>query len=196
MFSLLTRVPVKNRKSISGGLCTAAILAGLFGMLCVLAYSEATKEECSGHLWWKDCVDLEVPMSSRLTYLVVGVLLLGVAALCAISALRLATMSGDLKQYEAVLAGVETRRIQEIADITGFPPARIRRDLQSMIKSEMITDFYIDYGADQVVSTKFIPKTSHKTVVKCSECESNNELIVGITRNCGFCGQPLLMGPK
>ena len=69
-------------------------------------------------------------------------------------------------------------------------------DLQSMIKSEMITDFYIDYGADQVVSTKFVPKTSHKTVVKCSECGGNNELIVGITRSCEFCGQPLLMGSK
>jgi hypothetical protein len=196
MFSLLTKIPVKNRKSISDGLRYATVIAGSIGLISVLAYSEVTKEKCSGHLWWKDCVDFEVPMSSRLTYLVVGVFLLGVAALCAISALCLATMSGDLKQYEAVLAGVETRRIQEIADITGLPATRVRRDLQSMIKSEMITDFYIDYGADRVVSTKFVPKTSHKTVVKCSECGGNNELIVGITRSCGFCGQPLLMGTK
>ena len=196
MFSPLTRVPVKNRKKVSGGLRAVAVMAGLIGLLCVLGYSDATREECSGRLWWKDCVNVAIPMGSRLILLVVGVLLIGVAVLCLILSLRLASMSGDENRYLAVLAGVETRRIQEIADITGFSPARVRMDLQSMIKSEMITDIYIDYGADRVVSTKFVPKTSRKTVVKCSECGGNNELIVGITRSCEFCGQPLLMGAK
>lgn len=63
-----------------------------------------------------------------------------------------------------------------------------------MINSEMISDFYIDYGADRVFSRKYIPKTSHKTVVKCSECGGNNEMIVGITKPCSFCGQPLMFG--
>ena len=58
----------------------------------------------------------------------------------------------------------------------------------------MIGDFYIDYSSDQVVSKKYVPKTSHKTVVKCSECGGNNDLIVGITKHCSFCGQPLLLG--
>lgn len=68
------------------------------------------------------------------------------------------------------------------------------RKPQSLIDSDAISDFYIDYTADNVVSRKYLPKTSHKTVVKCSECGGNNEVIVGITRHCSFCGQPLLLG--
>ena len=51
-----------------------------------------------------------------------------------------------------------------------------------MIDSGMINDFYIDYQREQVVSRKYIPKMSHKTVVKCSGCGGNNEVIVGITQ--------------
>ena len=196
MFGLLTKVPLKNRKSFSEGLRGAAAMAGLLGLLCLTGYAQATEEKCSGHLFWKECKDVVIPMSSRRLLLVGGVLFIGLALFCLVSSLRLLRMSGHENRYLNVLAGVETLRIQEIADKTGLPPVQVRTDLQSMINSEMITDFHIDYGADQVVSTKFIPKTSHKTVVKCSACGGNNELIVGVTRNCAYCEQPLQMRSK
>ena len=195
MVGLVTKVPPKNRKSISGGLLRAGI-AGSFGLLFFFEYADATEEKCTGHLFWKECRDAATPMSSRRVALVCGVFFIGVAAFYLVSSLRLARMAGHENRYLNVLAGVETLRIQEIADTTGLPPVQVRTDLQSMINSEMITDFYIDYGADQVVSTKFVPKTSHKTVVKCSACGGNNELIVGVTRNCAYCEQPLQMGSK
>lgn len=194
MFSLLSKIPVKNREGTIRGLLATALMSGLLGLLAFGAFSEASTEKCDGHLWWRECVDVAIPMSSRLANLAEAAFLIGIAALCAIAAFLLSTRAGNLKQYLAVLDGVESRPIQEIADITGHTPAHVRKDLREMIESEMITDFYIDTKADRVVSKKYIPKTSHKTVVKCSECGGNNELIVGITRNCDFCGQPLLMG--
>jgi len=124
-----------------------------------------------------------------------GMVVLGVVALtCVLLALRLLTMQGSSNQYLAVLTGVETIPIQRIAEITHSRPSKVRDDIQSMIDSGMISDFYIDYSADQVVSRKYTPKSSHKTVVTCSGCGGNSELIVGITKVCSFCGQPLLLG--
>jgi hypothetical protein len=98
--------------------------------------------------------------------------------------------------YKGFKAGINRGNYSGDRRQNWAPPVQVRTDLQSMINSEMITDFHIDYGADQVVSTKFIPKTSHKTVVKCSACGGNNELIVGVTRNCAYCEQPLQMRSK
>ena len=86
------------------------------------------------------------------------------------------------------------QEIQRIVDITGSRRSTVYRDLEALVDSDMIDDVYIDYNADRVVSKKFVPATSHKTVVKCAECGSNNELIVGVTKACAFCRQPLLLG--
>lgn len=193
MFNLLSKIPVKSHKAISDGLLSVSLLTGIFGLLMVMTFSDSTEEKCTGYLAWKDCVDIAVPTSERLTYLVVGVGLFAVALVSAIAALRLRTLPGRFNTYFAILTGVESMTVQQIADITRSRPARVRDEIQSMISSEMITDFYIDYSADQVVSKKYIPKRSYKTVVKCSECGGNNEVVVGITKNCSFCGQPLLL---
>jgi hypothetical protein len=193
MLSLLSRIPVKNHKALMKGLLAVALFTGMMGLIACLGFAESTNEKCTGHLFWEKCVDVVVPMSQRVTFLVIGVALLSVAAVCALAALRLATLSGHLNRYVAILRGVETMSIQQIADITKSTPGRARDEIQRMIDSEMITDVYIDYSNDRVVSKKFIPQESHKTVVKCSECGGNNELIVGITRACSFCGQPLLL---
>src|SRR5690606_38351993 len=103
---------------------------------------------------------------------------------CVLVALLLTTMQGHLKRYLSILTGVESISVQKIASITNSNPAKVRREIQSMIDSDMIDDFHIDYGADQVVSKKHVPKTSRKTVVTCRACGANNELIVGITRPC------------
>lgn len=144
---------------------------------------------------WKECKDVYNDWSTgtSLFLLAAGVGLLVIALVSLIAALRLTTMQGHLKRYLAILTGVESISIERIADITHSRPSKVRDEIQSMINSEMISDFYIDYSADQVVSRKYIPKTSHKTVVKCSECGGNNEVIVGITKHCSFCGQPLLL---
>ncbi|KAA1415354.1 hypothetical protein F0U44_21995 [Nocardioides humilatus] len=155
-----------------------------------------TVEECSGHLMWKECEDVYHDWSRGTDIFLMGsgTFLLVVALLSVVTAIRLATRQGHLKRYMAILTGVETMSIERIADITRSRPSRVRSEIQSMIDSGMVNDFYIDYGADQVVSKKYVPKMSHKTVVKCSECGGNNDLIVGITKHCSFCGQPLLLG--
>lgn len=194
MFNLLSKIPAKSHEKISRGLLTIAAFAGLLGLIAFAGFGDSTNEKCTGSFAWKKCVDVAVPMSERVIALVFCILLLAVAAVCVIAALRLMTLSGHFNRYLAILTGVESMSIQQIANITRSRPTKVRDEIQSMIDSEIITDFYIDYAADQVVSRKYIPKTSHKTVVKCSECGGNNEVIVGITRHCSFCGQPLLLG--
>jgi hypothetical protein len=198
MFNVLSSIPVKSQKAIARGLLPVAGIAAFFGLVLTglgIAGGE-TVEKCTGHLVWKECKDVydDWSLGTSIFLMAAGIGLLVIAVVSLIAALRLTTMQGHLKRYLAILTGVESISVEKIADITNSRPSKVRDEIESMINSEMISDFYIDYSADQVVSRKYIPKTSHKTVVKCSECGGNNEVIVGITKHCGFCGQPLLLG--
>jgi hypothetical protein len=197
MLTLLSRIPADKQQQIAKGLVTAAGFLACFALLFVIGFTEETDTDTktSGHLWWKKSTTTitEIPMTQRVTDLLVGIGLLILAAVLALAALRLFTMQGRFKRYLAILTGVESMKVQQIADITGSSSSRVRSEIQSMIDSEMISDFYLDYQGDQVVSKKYIPKTSHKTVVTCTGCGGRNELIVGITRHCTFCGEPLVL---
>lgn len=198
MFNVLSKIPVDSQKAVARGLLVVAGAAAFFGLLFVglgIAGGE-TVEECTGHLVWRECKDVynDWSLGTSIFLLAAGSGLIVVGAGSLIAALRLTTLEGHLKRYLAILTGVESMSIQRIAEITHSRPSKVRDEIQIMIDSEMISDFYVDYGADQVVSKRYIPKTSHKTVVKCSECGGNNELIIGITKPCSFCGQPLLLG--
>ncbi len=98
-----------------------------------------------------------------------------------------------LRRYPAILAGIESIKIQKLAGITGNSTAQVYADMQRLIESGTIEDFYVDIDGEQVVSKKYVPKTSHKTVVECSSCGQRNELIVGITRHCASCGDLLML---
>jgi hypothetical protein len=173
-------------------LASSTVLAGLFGAICFGAASEATKT--SGHLFWKKTT--VVPTETRVGWLIAGIVLVLIAITLAALSIRLVTRRAALKKYPAILTGREVIKIQQISDITGQSVQRVYEDMQSMIGSGMIDDFFVDYQREQVVSTKYLPKTSHKTVVTCSGCGGNNEVIVGITRNCSFCEQPLVLASK
>lgn len=192
--SALVRIPAGLRKVLAGGLLYVAVMAALFGLLSLMVYTESTEEKCKGHLWSKKCVDVEIPLSERLPDLFTAIGLFVLVLFCLFVAFQLIATQGHLKKYQAILTGVEVMKISQIAGITHGSPSKVRNEIQRLIDSEEISDFYIDYGSDQVVSRKYIPRTSHKTVVKCSECGGNNEVIVGITKHCSFCGQPLLLG--
>jgi hypothetical protein len=193
MSRAVLRIPVEHRKSIATGLLSAAGFAAMFAILCIGAFTEATEEKCTGHLWTKKCTDIPVPMSERLPWLLLGIGLLAFAAFGALAALRLISTQGHLKKYQAILTGVEAMSIGRIAEVTRSSASKARSEIQMLIDSEEISDFYIDYQADQVVSKKYVPKSSHKTVVTCRLCGAHNELIVGITRSCAACGEPLIL---
>lgn len=196
MSGLLSRIPLKMLKPFAAGLAYVAMMAVAFGAIAVGASSEVEDTTTSGHLWWKKTTENVHADTERLTGVLVGIGLLAVAVLCAGLALKLITMQGGLKKYPPILVGVESMRIQKIADITGARTAKVYRDLESLINSGTIKDFYIDYESEQVFSTRYIPKRSHKTVVTCSGCGGNNELIVGITKHCSFCGEPLVLNAR
>lgn len=174
-------------------LTVGGLAAGIAGVVLVTLFFKDERTEESGHMWWKDSTTTEVPLDTRLTYLFIGICLLVVAALCVVVPISLARRRRSLKKYLAILTGVEHLRVQQIADITGLTKSRVFGDLQTMIDSGAIDDFYIDYQSEQIVSKKYVPKNSHKTVVTCSGCGGHNDLIVGITKPCSFCGEPLLL---
>ncbi|WP_457188630.1 hypothetical protein [Nocardioides sp. P5_E3] len=193
MLKLLSRIPIQSRKGVASGLMSVAGIATLFGFGMFMMGSVSTEEKCTGHLWAKECTEIAIPLSERLPFLLIGVGLGVVVLGCMLSALYLSSTQGHLKSYQAILTGVESMSIQRLASIANSNPSKVRREVQAMIDSDMIDDFYIDYGTDQVVSKKYIPKTSYKTVVTCRSCGANNELIVGITRPCAACGEPLVL---
>ena len=166
----------------------------MFGLLMFLGYARTT--ETSGMLWWQE--ERVVPMSERVPYLQGAIALWVVAAaLGAVAVWLLVTVPerklNKLKRYVPILKGVERIPVHEIASITNSNPSVVFRDIQTMIDTGMIQDFYVDYQAGQVVSRKYVPEQSHKTVVKCLSCGANSEVIVGITRACTYCGQPLVL---
>lgn len=189
MRGLLSRVPAKKQKPIAKGLLGVAAFLSLYAILFVMGFGETT--ETSGWLWWQTTT--EKPLEKRLPYLFIAIGMLAVALACLVIGIRLFTLLGGLKKYSVILVGVESISIQKIAGITNSSASKVYRDIQTMIDSGMIKDLYIDYQSEQVVSKKYLPKSSHKTVVTCSGCGGRNELIVGITRSCSFCGQPLVL---
>lgn len=174
-------------------LVLVAMALGIAGAVFVGLTFQTTRTETSGHLWWKDTTTTEIPPATRLVYLIVGLFLLAGAALCVHLWVRRARRQAAQKKYIAILTGVEVLTVQEIAAKTNLSRSAVYRDIQGMIDAGVIDDFYIDYNAERVVSRKYIPKTSRKTVVTCSACGANNELIVGITRTCAACGEPLVL---
>lgn len=193
MRAVLSRIPAKKHKAIAGGLLYASVMAALFASLELTGFTRATKSETSGWLWWQETTTSEIPLGERLPYLLIAIGMYFVAIAGALTAARLYTLQGGLKKYSAILVGVEAISIQKIADITNSRATRVLKDIQAMIDSGLISDFYIDYGSEQVVSKKYIPASSYKTVVTCSGCGGRSELIVGITKVCNFCKQPLVL---
>jgi len=188
----------KSRKNEPGGRSTLASTGGLgaaffflMGLLLLMGYSKST--ESSGMLWWSETHD--VPMSERVGYLQGAIACWVAAALLAgitiwISVLRPAGGT-RLKRYVPILKGVESISVQQVASIVNVKPARVYQDVQRMIDSGMIEDYYIDYQTGQIISKKFTPERAHKTVATCPSCGARSEVIVGITRACPYCTQPL-----
>lgn len=178
-------------------LALVVLIFAIVGTVFVVLFfqAERTDTETSGYLWWKDTTTTttEVPLGTRVVYLLIGLDLILVAVLCVYVLIRRSARRTAEKKYLAILTGGEVWKVQQIANITNLSPSTVYRDIQRMIDSGTIDDFYIDYKAEQVASRKYIPKSSHKTVVTCRACGANNELIVGITRACAACGEPLVL---
>lgn len=192
MLGFLSRVPVGAQKGVARGLLIAAGVILLYGVLLpVMVFTETTETKTSGHLWWKKETTTAIPLTDRVPFLLLGIGAFTVAVVCFVAAVTLFTTQGRLKKYLAILVGVESLGIERIAAITGSSTTRVYADLSALISSGMIDDFYLDHEAEQVVSRRYVPKRSHKVVATCSGCGGSNEVIVGITRSCSFCEQPL-----
>lgn len=173
----------------------AAFSAG-FSAICFSLASKGTRTETTSYLFWKDSTTSEVATSTRLEWLLAGIVLLLIAGALAAASFKRAARQARLKNYPPILTGREVIKIHQISEITGESVRRVYEDLKFMIESGMIEDFYVDYQQEQVVSRKYIPKASYKTVVTCSGCGGNNEVIVGITQSCTFCLEPLVLPTK
>lgn len=150
--------------------------------------------ETTGALWWEQTT--EVAASERAGYLQGAILLWVFAGVLGGMGIWLIVTAPQrkldkLKRYIPILKGVESMPIQQIAGITNNDPAAVYRDIQRMIDSGMVADLYLDYQGGRVVSKKFTPDSSTKTVVKCSSCGAQTDVIVGIARSCPYCGQGL-----
>lgn len=164
--------------------------------MCLAEASKSTTTKTTGYLFLKKTTTSDVPTATRVGWFLAGLALAVIAVALAMVLLKLVRRQTGLKKYPPILTGREIIKIQQIAEITGQSRQRVYEDLKFLIDSGMIEDFYVDYQQEQVVSRKYIPKTSHKTVVTCSGCGGNNEVIVGITKNCTFCMQPLVLSSK
>jgi hypothetical protein len=193
----LSKVPVKYQNGLRNGLLGAAFLAFGFGLLFFMGFTEEnetiTKE--TGHLFWKKTIETTIhhDLSERIPYLIGAIVLILVAVVCLVTALRLIQLSRKYKKYLAIIKGNDKLLIQLIADINNSNPRRVMNDLQNMIDSNYINGYYIDYKQGLLVDKNYIPEKFVKKIVKCQACGANNEVVVGQSNYCKYCDSLIIL---
>lgn len=193
----LSKVAVKYHNGLRNGLLYAAFLAFGFGLLFFMAFTEEnetiTKE--TGHLFWKKTIETTIhhDLSERIPYLIGAIVLILVAVVCLVTALRLILLFGRYKKYLAIIKGNDKLLIQQIADINNSNPRQVMNDLQNMIDSNYITGYYIDYKHKLLVDKNYIPEKFVKKIVKCQSCGASNELLIGQSNYCKYCDSLIIL---
>lgn len=174
-----------------------AYLLGALGILSLggawaslVKFTQKTTQTTTG-IFFKKTITEHHSFSERLPYLIGAIVLVALAVYLFKATAKMFIVQNRYKKYEAIIKETERISIQELSDITGNSRKVIITDLQRMIDSEMISDYYIDHKLGAIISKKFIPESSTKKVVRCENCGATNEIIVGIPKNCDFCGMPL-----
>jgi hypothetical protein len=187
----LSKVPVKYYNRLRNGLLCGAFLSFGFGLLCFMIFTKEnetiTKE--TGHLFWKKTIKSTIhhDLSERIPYLIGAIVLILVAVVCLVTALRLILLSSKYKKYLAIIKGNDKLLIQQIADINNSNPRQVMNDLQNMIDSNYINGYYIDYKQGLLVDKNYIPEKFVKKIVKCQSCGSSNEVVIGQSNYCKYC---------
>lgn len=193
----LSKVPVKYHKGLKLALFYAAFMAFLFGSLSFMAFTEETETVTkeTGHLFWKKTTETTIhhDLSERLPYLIGAIVLLLVAVVCLVAALRLILLSGRYKKYLAIIKGNDKLSIQQVADINHSNQSRVMNDLQNMIDSNYINGYYIDHKQGLLVDKNYIPEKLDKKIVKCQACGASNEVVIGDSNYCAYCDSLIIL---
>ena len=193
----LSKVPVKYHNGLRFGLLYAAFLAFGFGLLLFMVFTEEnetiTRE--SGHLFWKKTIETTIyhDLSERIPYLIGAIVLILVAVVCLVTAIRLILLFGRYKKYLVIIKDNDKLLIQQIADINNSNPRRVMNDLKNMIDSNYITGYYIDYKQGLLVDKNYIPEKFVKKIVKCQTCGASNEVVIGQSNYCKYCDSLIIL---
>ncbi|WP_413301031.1 hypothetical protein AA0X95_20265 [Bacillus sp. 1P10SD] len=195
--SVLSKVPVKYHNGLRNGLLFAAFFAFTFASLSYSVFTEEnetiTKE--TGHLFWKKTTETTIhhDLSERIPDLIEAIVLILLAVVCLLIALRLTQLSWKFKKYKDIIKGNGSLLIQQIADINNSNPRKVKKDLQNMIDSNYINGYYIDYKQGLLVDKSYIPEKSVKMIVKCQSCGASNEVVIGQSNYCKYCDSLIIL---
>jgi hypothetical protein len=193
----LSKVPEKYHNGLRNGLLCVAFFAFYFGLLSFMVFTveneTITKE--SGHLFWKKTIETTIhhDLSERIPHLIEAIVLILVAVVCLVIALKLTLLSGRYKKYLAIIKGNDKLLIQQVADINNSNPRRVMNDLQNMIDSNYINGYYIDYKQGLLVDKNYIPEKFVKNIVKCQTCGASNEVVIGQSNYCKYCDRLIIL---
>jgi hypothetical protein len=192
----LSKVPVKYHKGLKIVLFYVAFLAFVFGVISFIGFTEETETVTkeSGLLFWKKTTETTIhhDLSERIPYLIGAVVLILVAVICFVAALRLILLFGRYKKYLSIIKGYDKLLIQQVADITNSNPRQVMNDLQNMIDSNYINGYYIDYKQGLLVDKNHIPEFDKK-IVKCQTCGASNEVVIGTSNYCKYCDSLIVL---
>lgn len=192
----LSKIPYKYHEGLVGKLLIAAFVASMLGFASYFSFTEKyetiTKE--TGKLFWKKITEEKIyfTFSQRLPYLILAIILIPLAVLFLISAFKLGQMPGRYQKYSAIIKGNEKLRIQHIAEITNKHPRKVINDIQNLINSGYIDDYYIDHKQGLLIDKSSLAYSNLKKIIKCPKCGANNEIILGVTSYCIYCDSLLI----
>ena len=184
---IVSKVPVKYHSALRRGLLFVAFFAGDFGLLLFIGFTEEKEE--TGLLIKKTIYH---PLSERLGYLAGSIVLIIIALISLLLAWKITTIGGRFKKYIGMIQGVDRIELQRLAEMTNSSPRDVADDLQNMIDSEFIENYYIDYKNEMLVNRSLASKQLKKISVKCQQCGATNEVIVGMSERCEYCDSPLV----
>ncbi len=193
----LSKVSVKYHKRLRIGLLYVAFLALYFGLFFFMVFTEETETitKESGHFFWKKTIETTIhhDLSERIPYLIGAIVLILVAVVCFVTAIRLTLLFGRYKKYLTIIKGNDKLLIQQVADINNSNPRLVMNDLQNMIDSNYINGYYIDYKQGLLVDKNYIPEKFVKKIVKCQTCGASNEVVIGQTNYCKYCDSLIII---
>lgn len=111
----------------------------------------------------------------------------------------------ERRTYLTFIGAHAANTVSGLAQATNSPEKTVKDNLKLMIKKGMVGDFAINEQDGAIVSnsganmaggpfaagTQAAPVAPMKVTVRCSGCGAPNEITMGETTECEYCGSPL-----
>ncbi|MGL5550442.1 MAG: hypothetical protein ACRDD4_12140, partial [Culicoidibacterales bacterium] len=119
--------------------------------------------------------------------LVLAISLLVIAIVCLVLAWKIVTTMKLFARYDLLIRNVQIIELIKIANMRNTTPRKVATDLQNMIDSGYISNYYIDYQKKVLVNQNIDAESIETITVKCPHCGAKTVIVSGNHNRCEYC---------